>query len=435
MTDLQVGAIALAGAIGLILLRLPVGLALAIAAFLGTTGIIGTGPALGILSSIPFDFAAHWTLSSVPMFLLMGYVAFHGGLSDGLFNLARTWLSWLPGGLAVATVNAAAGFSAVTGSSLACSAAMGRLAVPPMLSRGYDKGLASGVVAAAGTIGSMIPPSIILLIYGVFAEVSISSLFVAGVLPGILTAFMFCLMIVVRAKLNSSLAPAGDIQITRKERWQALAEVWPVGLLLICVFGGLFSGVFTPTEAGAFGALLSILISMAFGKLNLNLLWQSIKETYRTTASIMLIAIGAALMTRLLALSGVAEFLTDVVGGGEFNQLSIILTVAIVYLLLGMILDPLGIILLTLPLFLPLANELSIDLIWFGIILTKLLELGLVTPPIGMNVFVIKGVVGKSIKLETIFKGVGWFVLTDLITLAILIAFPVITTFLPSLLN
>ncbi|MGE4048473.1 MAG: TRAP transporter large permease subunit, partial [Acetobacteraceae bacterium] len=207
MDDLTVSGIALAALLSLLLLRVPVGVALGSVSFVGIWLLLGSQSAWGILTAIPYDFIAHWTLSSVPMFLLMGYICFHSQLTDGLFRIARTWLSWLPGGLAVASVGAAAGFSAVTGSSVACAAAMGRIAVPEMLASRYDKGLASGTVAAAGTIGSMIPPSILLLLYGIYAELPISKLFIAGLLPGLLTAVMYAGMIVIRVRMRPELAP------------------------------------------------------------------------------------------------------------------------------------------------------------------------------------------------------------------------------------
>lgn len=435
MTDLQIGFGSLAVLVLLMLLRVPVGVALGLVAYVGILLIMGPTAAWGILTTIPYDFTAHWTLSSVPMFLLMGYVCFHGQLTEGLFRVARAWLSWLPGGLAVASVGASAGFSAVTGSSMACAAAMGRIVVPEMLLARYDKGLATGIVAAAGTIGSMIPPSILLLLYGIFAEVPIGKLFVAGVIPGLLSALMFSLMIVVRVRRKPELAPSAGVDMDMRERFASFRGTWPVIVLVIGVFGGLFGGIFTPTEAGAVGAGLAILIAFFQRKLSRQTMGEAITETLYSTSSIFLIAIGAALLTRLFALAGVADFLSNIVLQNGISPFVVILGISVVYLILGMFLEPIGIMLLTLPLFLPVVERVGIDLIWFGILLVKYLELALITPPVGLNVFVIKGVVGSAVPTVTIYRGVMWFLLADLITLALLIGFPSLSLYLPSLMQ
>ena len=435
MTDLQIGGAGIAVLVVLLLARVPVGIALGSVSLVGIWILLGSGPTLGIITAVPYELVAHWTLSSVPMFLLMGYVCFHANLTDGLFRVARLWLSGLPGGLAIASVGGAAGFSAVTGSSVACAAAMGRIAVPEMLKNNYDKGLAAGSVAAAGTIGSLIPPSILLLIFGIFAEVPIGKLFIGGFLPGLLTATMFAAMIVLRVKLQPSIAPAFREEANWRIRFAALLDTWPVILLVLGVFGGLFGGLFTPTEAGAVGAVLSIVIAAAKRSLTWAKLGEAIVEAMHSTAAIFIIAIGANLLTRFLAFAGVSDFLASFVISEGISELALILGISVVYLILGMFLDPLGIMLLTLPIFLPVVESLQIDLIWFGILIIKYLEIGLITPPVGLNVFVIKGIVGDAIKTEVIFKGILWFVVADLITLSLLIAIPDIALLLPRLLD
>ncbi|MCP1337015.1 TRAP transporter large permease [Futiania mangrovi] len=435
MSGLEIGFGSLGVLLLLMLLRVPVGIALGLVAYGGIYLLLGPVAAWGILTAIPYDFTAHWTLSSVPMFLLMGYVCFHAQLTEGLFRVARAWLSWLPGGLAVASVGASAAFSAVTGSSVACAAAMGRIVVPEMLRANYDKGLATGVVAAAGTIGSMIPPSIILLIYGIFAEVPIGKLFVAGILPGLLSAFMFGLMIVIRVSRNPELAPTTSVRETLAEKLAAFRGTWPVIVLVIGVFGGLFGGVFTPTEAGAVGAGLAFLIAFAQRTLTRKTMGQAVLETLYSTSSIFIIAIGAALLTRLMALAGVADYLSDLVVQHEVGTIGLLIGISVVYLILGMFLDPIGIMLLTLPIFLPVVQHVGVDLIWFGILLAKYLEIALITPPVGLNVFVIKGMVGNLVSTATIYRGVMWFLVADLITLGLLIGFPAITLTLPSLMD
>src|SRR5690606_18815889 len=304
----------------------------------------------------------------------MRYICFHANLTEGLFRLARAWLSWLPGGLAVASVGAAAGFSAVTGSSLACAAAMGRIAVPQMLRSGYDKGLAAGTVAAAGTIGSMIPPSILLLIYGIFAEVPISALFIAGIIPGALTALNYSLMIVLRVIANPSMAPRTADEAIWSERIGAIKETWPVIALVIGVFGGMFAGIFSPVEAGAVGAGLSCVVGLVRRSLSWNGFKHAVIETMNSTAAIFIIAIGANLLTRFLALAGFTDWMSDFVLGEDMSQLTLMLGMMVIFLFLGMFLDPIGIMLLTLPIFLPIVEGAGISLILFGILMTKYLE-------------------------------------------------------------
>ena len=435
MDDLTLSGVVLGLLIVAMLLRVPVGVALGGLSFAGIWAMLGPRVAWGTLTSMPYDFISHWTLSSVPMFLLMGYICFHSQLTDGLFRVARAWLSWMPGGLAVASVGAAAGFSAVTGSSLACAAAMGRIAIPEMLRSKYHPGLAAGTVAVAGTIGSMIPPSILLLVYGIYAELPISKLFIAGVVPGLLTAALYAAMIITRVKLNPSLAPQITEKITWGDRLGAFRGTWPVLVLIVGVFGGLFGGVFTPTEAGGIGALLAFVIGFAQRTLTWDKIKLAITETLVTTGSIFIIAIGALLLTRFLALSGFTDFISGVVIEGQISPLMLVLGTMAVLLFLGCFLDPIGIMLLTLPVFLPAVEKLHVDLIWYGILLTKLLEIGLITPPVGLNVFVIKGIVGDTIPIETIFRGILWFLVADLICVALLVAFPQIATYLTTLVN
>ena len=435
MDDLTLSGVALAALVVLLLLRVPVGVALGGVSLVGIWSMVGTKTAWGLLAAVPYDFVASWNLSSVPMFLLMGYICYHSQLTDGLFRIARAWLSWVPGGVAVASVGQGAGFSAVTGSSVACAAAMGRIAVPEMLRSNYDKGLSAGTVAAAGTIGSMIPPSILLLLYGIYAELPVSQLFIAGLLPGILTAVLYSAMIIVRVLITPGLAPADSTRITWFDRFDSIRTAWPVVALIIGVFGGLFTGVFTPTEAGATGALMSFVIGFAQRTLTLEKIRLAVTETLHTTAAIFVIAIGAILLTKFLALSGFTDFISDLVVERQTSQITLIIGSMVVLFFLGCFLDPIGIMLLTLPVFLPAMDKLGVDLIWYGVLMTKLLEIGLITPPVGLNVFVIKGIVGNLMTTETIFKGILWFLVADIFCVVLLIAFPEITLYLPRLIK
>ncbi|OWU68617.1 TRAP transporter large permease [Marinibacterium profundimaris] len=433
MSFFQIGLCGIVSVILLVLLRIPIAVALGIVSFFGFWAMLGSGAAFGLLTAVPYDFAAHWTLSSIPMFLLMGYVCYQTDITRGIFKAARVWLSFLPGGLAVASVGGAALFSAAAGSSLACAAAMGRIAVPEMLKRDYDPGLSTAVVAAAGTMGSLIPPSILLIIYGVFAEVAISKLFLAAIVPGVLTMLGYWAVIIIRARINPALAPPLDESAIWSERLEALSETWPVILLVLGVFGGLFTGIFTPTQAGAVGAALSFVIAAARGTLNWKVSKIALMDTAKMTAAIFIIAVGANLFSRFLAISGIPEAMSDLVIELGVSYVMLAFGTAVLFCLLGMILDPLGILLLTLPVLLPIFEANHISLIWFGVLATKLVEMALITPPVGLNVFVIKGIVGDAVPISLIFKGVMWFLAADVVVLIIMVAFPELIMFLPEL--
>lgn len=435
MTDVQIGYAGVALLLALIALRAPIGLALICVSFGGIWLLVGERAAFGALGVFPYAFAATWHLSSIPMFVLMGFFCFHAGLTKGLFGAARLWLSALPGGLAIAGVLGCAGFAAVTGSSVACAAAMGRIAVPEMLRHRYDPGLATGSIAAAGTIGALIPPSILFILFGIIAKVPVGQLFLGGLAVGLLTAAAYSAVIMLRVLRNPQLAPKIEEEISWKMRFVALGGVWPVLVLIFGVFGGLFAGVFTPTEAGGIGASLSLLIAALKRSISLRGIWTSLMETLTISASIFIIAIGASMLTRFFAYSGAGDEIAQMVDGMGVSPLFLILAIALLYILLGMFLEPIGAMLLTLPILLPLIEAADISLLWFGVLVAKLLEIGMITPPIGLNVFVLKGVMGDQIAISAIFKGVMWFIFADVLILALMVAFPDFVLFLPALLQ
>lgn len=426
------------GSIGVLLvliaLRVPIGVALGAVAFGGFWLLRNFNVALSVLRESPFEFAASWNFTAIPMFLLMGALVTNSGLSTAIFRAARVWFSGLPGGLAVATNMASAGFAAASGSSIAASAAMARIAIPEMLRHGYDKGLAAGVVASAGTLAALIPPSILFVLFGIFAEVSIAQLLIAGILPGILTAAVYVLMIVLRAWLNPALAPrveVADRDHLWRERWAALRAIWPLLVLILGIIGGLYAGVVTPTEAGAAGAALALVIGLAQGGLTLRGILDSLREATATTALIFFIGMGAVMYTQFLAFAGIGPLFAQLIGDWAFDPVPLVIAASMIYLVLGMFLDPLGIMLITIPILVPMFAVLELDLIWFGVLVVKYVEIGLLTPPVGFNVHVVKSVVGESIPLETIFRGCGWFLLCEAIIMTLLIAFPQISLFLP----
>lgn len=438
MSNLQLGFAGLATVLILIALRVPIGVALGGVALIGLGFVRNSDVALGLLKSTPFGFIASWSLSAIPMFILMGAIAHNSGLSHSLFRAARLWFATLPGGLAVAANLACAGFAAASGSSVATAATMGRIAIPEMLKQGYSPSLASGVVASAGTLGALIPPSILFVLYGVFAEVSIVKLLMAGVLPGLLTAAVYTIMIIARCTIDPSVAPRIDkaeFEARKSERWRALADIWPLLLLIFGIIGGLYGGIFTPTEAGAAGAILSFGIAFIQGRLSWQVVVDSLRETVTSTARIFFVAMGAVMFTKFLALTGLPFFMGDLIGGWSESPLLLVLAMSVIFVILGMFLDPLGVLLLTLPIMLPMFKALDLDLIWIGVLMVKYMEIGMLTPPVGFNVYVIKSVVGDTIALETIFRGVTWFLACEVLIMALLIGFPQISLWLPGTLN
>ncbi|BBK38495.1 C4-dicarboxylate ABC transporter [Allostella sp. ATCC 35155] len=432
---MTIGYLSMPVLIALLLLRVPIGVALASIAFCGLAFISNFRVAFSLLTTVPFELIGDWSLSAVPMFMLMGYICTETGLTTNLFRAARVFLAGMPGGLAVSSVAACTLFAAASGSSVATAAGMSRIAVPEMLRHRYDPGLAAGCIASAGTLGSLIPPSILMVVYAVFAGVSVSKLFVAGILPGLLSAAMFAAMIVVRVKLKPSLAPEMAQRPTLADRLSAVREAWPLPVLIVGVLGGIYSGWCTPTEAGAIGAALALLIAMVRRQVRMPALGSAVRLAAEGTASLFIIAVGAGLYARFLGLTGVPTSLTGLLTGAEASPVLVVLIICAVYLLLGCFIDSIGIMLLTAPIMIPILQQVGIDLIWFGIIVVKLLEIGLVTPPVGLNVFVIKSTLGNSMPLTTIFRGAAWFIATDMVTLALLIMFPIISLYLPSLMG
>ena len=421
MDPVTIGLLSLAALLVLIALRVPIAVSLLAVSFTGIYAIAGSRVAMSMLSTIPYSTAASWTLSSIPMFLLMGYIAYHSGLTRGLFEAARVWLGWLPGGLAIASLAGAGGFAAVTGSSVACSAAIGRIAIPEMAAQNYDLRIATGSVAAGGTIGALIPPSILLILFGIQAEVSINALFLGGLIVGLVSlAFYMAAVLITYLAAPERLPRAQSYPMS--EKLAATVQIWPVLLLIAAVFGGLFSGYFTATEAGAFGAFAALVIGAARRTLSWNGFVESCVDTLLSSGGLFIIAIGANLFTQLVALSGLSAEIGTFVQSLGLGTIGLLIVITLIYLLLGMFLEPIGALLLTLPLFLPLIGVHHIDKVWFGVLVAKLLEIGMITPPVGLNVFVIHSVAKDYVKLEQIFAGIVPFLLADLALVLLMIA-------------
>ncbi|MDF2235004.1 TRAP transporter large permease [Albimonas sp. CAU 1670] len=434
MSDsIQIVLTALAALLVLFAIRVPIAVALGIVSFAGIAYVRGFDAAWGALKTAPYEFGAHWSLSAVPMFLLMGAAAFRGGLTASLFEAMRVWFGRLPGGLAIATNMASAVFAAASGSSVASSAAMARIAVPEMLKSNYSPALATGVVAAAGTLGALIPPSIIFVIFGWYTQTSIGTLLIAGIIPGLLTAGAYALLVLSIAVVKPEMAPRDTRVTSFGEKMRVLGTIWPVPVLIVAVIGSIYSGVATATEAAALGAVSAILLCLVRGTLTKQTLREMIGDTVGALGSIFFIALGASLLTRFLALSGFPAYMMMISQTAELSPLMIIMALVVVYLILGAFLDPIGIMLVTLPILLPLFRAADLDMIWMGVIIVKMIEIGMLTPPVGLNVFVVKAALGERVPLGTIFKGVSWFLMAEVVIMGLLIAFPQLSLWLPNL--
>lgn len=425
------GLAGFAAALVLILLRWPVALAM------GVTGAVGFGIANGfsgvgfVLSSAPFEAIFPYSLSVVPLFVAMGVFAARAGLSSALFEAVNALVGRFRGGLALATVGACAGFGAICGSSLATAATMCRVAYPEMRSRGYDPGLAAASVAAGGTLGVLIPPSILLVIYGLLTEQSIGALFAAALLPGILATALYMLSVTLALRLRPGLAPPGT-PVDRTERRRTLRAVRPVALLFLVVVGGIYGGVFSPTEAAAVGAVGTAELAWARGHLGRWVLADCVGETARITGMIFFVLIGAAIFNYFVETTGLPQALVGWIEAAGLGPRSAMLLILLFYIVLGCFMDSLSMILLTVPFVFPVVLALGWDPVWFGIVVVTVAELGLITPPVGMNLFVIQGTAG-DVDMATIVRGLPPFLLADLLRLLILLAFPGLALWLPSL--
>ena len=431
MSPIIIGVIAFVVLFALFALGLPIGFGMALVGFAGFSYLVSQGAAMAKMGFVPFDAVASYDTAVLPLFILMAQITFVSGLSRDLYNLAAKWLGSRPGGLAMATAGACAGFAAVSASSLATAATMGLVAIPEMKKYKYDLALATGCVAAGGTMGVLIPPSAGLILYGILTEQSIGKLFMAGVIPGVLEALFYIITIYILCRLKPDLGPRGP-RSSFGEKMAALGNCGEIIGLVILILGGLFIGWFTPTEAGAVGAFGALVFSLFRRRLDWQKFRQACFETARMTGMIYLILIGAFIFNYFLAVTTIPTWLAGVIEGLPLPPLAIIVLVLIVYIFLGCFVDTLAMILLTIPIFYPLVMSLGFHPIWFGVILVRMSEIALITPPIGMNVYIIAGV-APDVPMQTIFKGIFPFLIADTVHVALLLFVPSITLFLPSI--
>jgi C4-dicarboxylate transporter DctM subunit len=433
MTPTMMGLASFVVLVLLMFLKIPVGFVMAIVGFAGFGLLISWDASLGLLARDFFSVFSSYNLTVIPLFVFMGQVAHHSGMSGRLFNTAHKFLGHLPGGLAIATIGACAGFSAICGSTSATAATMASVALPQMKKYNYDPALATGVVAAGGSLGILIPPSTIFIIYGIMTEQSIGKLFMAGVLPGILLTLLFILTIVIWTHLRPDICEKAP-KATWKERIASLTGVIETFILFFMVMGGLFMGFFTPTEAAAVGAFGTLLIALIGRNLSWRGLIRSLDETTRVSCMIFVIVAGATVFGHFLAVTGIPANIGTWVSELTLPPPVIIGLIILVYLVLGCLMDSLAMIMLTIPIFFPVVTTLGYDPIWFGVIIVLVTEMGVITPPVGINVYVVAGV-ARDVPLHIIFKGATHLLMALLVTAILLIIFPQIATFLPSLMK
>ena len=431
MTPIQVGIIGCLALILFLAASMPVAFSMALVGAAGFAYLVNPTAALSMVTADLFETFSSYSLIVIPLFVFMGQICFHVGISRRLFHAAYQWMGHLPGGLAMATVGACTTFGAICGSGPATAATMASVAMPEMRRYKYSLELGAGAVAAGGSLGMLIPPSVVFIVYAIITEGSIGKLFIAGVLPGLLIAAMFCLTIYIECKLRPELGPAGP-RTTWREKFASLTGVSETLILFIVVIGGMFAGVFTATEAAAVGAAGSLVIALAKRKLTWKILHQTLLETLRTSCMVMVIVAGAVMFGRFLAITRIPFELAAWLGGLPLPGAVIIMFIILFYLVAGCFVDALALVLLTVPIFYPVVVDLGYDAVWFGVIIVVVTQMGVISPPVGVNVYVVAGM-ERDLPLTTVFRGAMPFLLTLLVAALILIFFPQISLFLPNL--
>lgn len=433
MEPVVIGYISIAIMIALLFSGIPVGVSMGILSLVGMFFVAGPQSAVGLIQRVAYDTFASYDFSVVPLFLLMGEFCFHAGISSDLFSAAYKWIGNFRGGLALATVGACAVFAAVSGSSIAATATFSTVAVPEMKKYHYDSSLACGAVASGGTLAVMIPPSIIFVIYGIVTGQSIGKLLIAGLLPGIvLTLFFFAAVYLVCLR-NPLMGPRGP-RTTWKEKLVSLKNTWIVLLLFVLVIGGMYVGIFSPSEAAGVGAFGAFAFALARRKLGWTNFKASLRETCRTGGMIFIIILGAMLLNYFLAVTRLPAVLSGTIIGMKLNPYAIIVIIVVIYVILGALMDEMGMILLTVPIFFPIVTSLGFDPIWFGVMVVIVCQMGMIAPPVGMTVFIVAGII-RDVPMSTVYRGIMPFLVADLCVTAILIAFPQIALWLPYLLK
>ncbi|MFO8112540.1 MAG: TRAP transporter large permease [Desulfosalsimonadaceae bacterium] len=432
MTPTTIGIIGIAALFVLIFSRMPVGYLMAIIGMVGFASIISIDAALSLTARDIFSVFSSYSLTVIPLFVFMGQIAFHSGISSRLFDAAYKFVGHIPGGLAIATIGACAAFSAICGSTNATAATMGAATLPEMKRYNYKPELATGVVAAGGSLGILIPPSVVFIVYGILTEQSIGKLFIAGLLPGLLLSGLFVASILIWTRLRPDLGPKGE-KATLKEKVRSLSGLVETIVIFMLVMGGLFKGIFTPTEAGGIGAACTLAIALLRGNLTRKGFMQALFETTRISCMILVIVAGATIFSRFMAVSRIPYDIASWITSFDLSPAVIMCFILFVYFVGGCFIDALALIMLTIPIFFPVVIELGYDPIWFGVVIVLVTQIGVITPPVGVNVYVVSGV-ARDVPLNTIFKGVVPMLIAMIIATLLLIPFPWIALYLPSLL-
>jgi C4-dicarboxylate transporter, DctM subunit len=430
MSPVIIGIIGFLVLLFLMFLGMPVAFSMMLAGFLGFAYMVNAGAAQGIISAEFMSVFTNYALASVPMFVLMGEIAFVAGISDRLYDAGQTVFGQIRGGLAMASIAACAGFAAICGSTVATAAAMGKVAIPQMQRYGYDDSLATGAIASAGTLGILIPPSSTFIIYGIMTEQSIGKLFISGVFPGIMLASIFALTVYILCKRNPKLGPAGP-PTTMKQKISGISGVFETVIIFCVVIGGLFVGWFTPSQAGAVGAMAIMIAALVRRSLSLKGFIEGMKSTTLTTAFLLMILAGGLMFGRFIAITKLPFMIASSVSSLEVDRLVILAMIIVIHIIGGCFMDAFALIVLTIPIFFPVILALGFDPIWYGVMIILLVEMAAITPPVGLNVFVIKNI-APNVPLNTIFRGIYPFVGGLCVAVILIIAFPQICTFLPS---
>ncbi|MDR0994572.1 MAG: TRAP transporter large permease [Verrucomicrobiota bacterium] len=426
MNEIHTGLMGIALLFLLLMSSMPVGFAMTIVGVVGFAVVVNPTAALAILASDYYETFSNYGLTVIPLFIFMGQIAFHTGISKKLFDAANGWFGWLRGGLAMSTVGACTAFSAICGSGPATAATMAAVALPEMKRHKYHPGFAAGTVAAGGSIGMMIPPSVVFIVYGIMTEQSIGKIFMAGILPGLLVALLFMGTIWLLCRWNPVLAPA-CAAVTWRERFRSLKGVVEILLLFLLVMGGMFAGWFTPTEAAAVGAAGSLLLAAVLRKLTGRMLFTALSETLRTTCMVMVIVAGATVFGHFLQITNVPMEAAAWLSGLPLPPMGIMVMILLFYIVAGAFLDALALMLLTIPIFYPVILKLGFDPIWFGVMVVLLTQIGVISPPVGVNVYVVSGM-DRSIPLQSVFKGALPFLVAMLVAAVLLLVFPQLAT-------
>ncbi len=433
MTDaIWLGVIGIGGLIFFAALGVPIAFCITLVGAVGMAWVTDVEFVLVTFQTLPYATASEYAFAVIPMFVLMGALASSAGIISELYVAVNRWLEGVRGGLYIATAMASAGFAAISGSTVVNAAMFTRIALPEMLALGYNRGVSAGCIAAAGTFAALIPPSLTFVIFGILTGESIGELFMGGVVPGLLTALFYVTVIPIMLRFKPEWAPRVEIHSTLREKMRGMTGIWPMLLLVVIVLGGIYTGITPPTAAGAVGAVGALLIALARRKLGPAQIWESVRQTAELTSVLFIIIIGGLLFSRFLVVSGFVADLTILVTDFGFTGPTFILAMVIMYLIMGMFIDPLSMLVMTVPFVFPVIKAFGMDPIWFGVILTKMIEIAVITPPVGLNLFAVVSASGGRVRTGELFVGVLPFVMMEVVILTILILFPILSTWLPN---